>query len=187
MAGEMRTTKGTGTMILGLLGVMALGVGAGCSSEGGGGGTKPNPVSWKTDTVSLTASDFWIVADGLTYFGNPNPIDIHSDPGDPTYTTLELVWNERGREMRFFTYFQADATTWSSNEMRTYNGQPEATVDWLFYEGTFFQSPIGATFHGDLDLMNNASDPFRGELHLHGLALSTTLAGSASGTTLGMP
>jgi hypothetical protein len=101
----------------------------------------------------------------------------HSDPGFGTYTTLELIWTEGGREMRYFIYFSANASGWWSSEMRTYNGQT-GLADWLYYDGTFFQSPLGAAFHGDIDLTNAAGDPYRGELHLHGLVLSTTLSGN---------
>jgi hypothetical protein len=135
-----------------------------------------NPVAWQTPTVSLAADDFWIVANGTRFESKGAAVDVHSDPGDPTYTTLELRWGENGREMRFFIYFYApDATGWFSNEMRTYNNAPVS--DWLMYRGTFFLSPIGSAFHGDLDLTNSPSDAIRGELHLHGLRLSTALTG----------
>jgi hypothetical protein len=169
-----------GGVVAGLLGMAVLAVSAGCSSQaspaspgpGPTSTTSANPVAWSTSTVSLTASDFWIVADGQTYLANPNAVDVHSDPGDSMYTTLELVWTERGREMRFFTYFYSDGSSkWWSNEMRTYDGQPSG--DWLFYTGMFFQSPYGSPFRGDVDLKNDASDSIRGELHLHGLVLST--------------
>jgi hypothetical protein len=180
VATEKRRTAGG--VVAGLLGMAALAVTAGCSSQaspaGPGSGPGPtsttsaNPVAWSTSTVSLTASDFWIVADGQTYLANPNAVDVHSDPGDSMYTTLELVWTEHGREMRFFTYFYSDGTSsWWSNEMRTYNGQ--ASSDWLFYTGMFFQSPYGSAFKGDVDLTNDASDAIRGELHLHGVVLMT--------------
>ena len=135
-----------------------------------------NPVAWQTSTVSLTATDFWIVADGERFTGTGG-IDVHSDPGYGAYTTLELIWTEKSREMRFFTYFNADPSGWWSNEMRTYNGQT-GSADWLYYRGTFFKSPLGTPFQGDLDLTNVAADPYRGELHLRGLVLSTTLSGS---------
>jgi hypothetical protein len=177
---EKRRTARAG-VVAGLLGVAAaLAGGAGCSSQASPGSPGPgptsttstNPVAWSTSTVSLTASDFWIIADGQTYLANPNAVDVHSDPGDSMYTTLELVWTEHGREMRFFTYFYSDgSSSWWSNEMRTYNGQPSA--DWLFYDGMFFQSPYGSSFRGDVDLTNDASDSIRGELHLHGVVLNT--------------
>ena len=176
-----------GRAIAGLIAIAAVALAAGCSSQvspagpgstagtTGTTGTTGNPVTWSTSTVSLSASDFWIVADGQTYLANPNAVDVHSDPGDATYTTLELTWTERGREMRFFTYFHADGTTWWSDEMRTYNGQ--TTANWLFYTGMFFQTPFGSGFRGDVDLTNDASDPIRGELHLHGTVLRTIWSG----------
>jgi hypothetical protein len=136
-----------------------------------------NPVAWQTSTVSLTASDFWIVADGQRFSGTAAGIDVHSDPGYGAYTTLELIWTEKDREMRFFTYFSADPSGWWSSEIRTYNGQT-GLADWLYYRGTFFKAPIGTSFQGDLDLTNVPADPYRGELHLRGLVLSTTLSGS---------
>jgi len=150
-----------------------------------GGAVAKNPVAWQTSTVSLIADDFWIVANGTRFDGKGLAIDVHSDPGDPTYTSLELIWTEQGREMRFFIYFYApDPSGWFSNEMRTYDGQVDS--DWLFYRGTFFLSPIGSAFHGDLDVTNVASDATRGELHLHGVTLSTDLSGICSfGSCLG--
>ncbi len=165
------TEKGTKARVaVALIGMGLMAAAGGCSSSGTG------PVAWKTDTVSLTASEFWIVADGQTYAGSGSAVDVHSDPGDPTYTTLELIWTEHGREMRYFTYFHADGRQWWSDEMRTFDAQPSS--DWLFYHGTYFSSPVGAAFHGDVDLTNDATDSIRGELHLHGLALSTTLGSS---------
>jgi hypothetical protein len=134
------------------------------------------PVAWKTGTVSLTADAFWIVADGQCYTSRGATVDVHSDPGDSRYTSLELIWTESGREMRLFIYLKADASGWWSEEMRTYDGQlPDS--DWLYYYGKFFASPIGQAFQGDLVLTNDAQDGIRGELHLLGLTLSTTMSG----------
>jgi hypothetical protein len=135
------------------------------------------PVSWQTSTVSLKAMAFGIVADGKCYTSASAAVSVHSDPGDSRYTTLELTWTEDSREMRYFLYFAADGKGWRSNEMRTYNGQRPYS-DWLYYHGTFFQSPIGEAFTGNIDLTNDPTDTLRGELHLHGVTLSTTLSGT---------
>jgi len=172
------------TRLLGWLGfiscMLVLPAVAGCEpstlESGNDASASANPAAWQTSTVKLTASDFWIVADGQRFNGTAG-IDVHSDPGSGTYTTLELIWSEQNREMRFFIYFNADTSGWWSNEMRTYNGQM-GLADWLYYEGEFFPSPIGVPFRGDVDLTNAAGDPYRGELHLRGLELSTTLSGS---------
>ena len=155
---------------LGLL-VGALGL-AGCGTPGP---LDTDPVAWQTATVSLAADDFWIVADGQSFPAPSVAVDVHSDPGEPASTTLEVTWRDHDREMRFLAYFSADETSWWSDEIRTYDAQ--ASGEWLYYEGTFFKSPIGAPFHGNIDLTNASSDPFRGELHILGLTLSTTLTG----------
>jgi hypothetical protein len=134
------------------------------------------PVAWRTGTVSLQADAFWILADGQCYTSKNAVVQVHSDPGDPVYTSLELIWTELGREMRFFIYFKANPSNWWSEEMRTYDGQ-QPYSDWLYYYGSFFQSPIGQAFRGDVDLTNDARDAIRGRLHLGGLTLTTTLKG----------
>lgn len=139
---------------------------------------KPDSPSLHTPQVSLVTSDFWIMADGMRFNGGSTEIDVHGDPGSPDYTTLELVWNENDREMRFNIYFAADAKSWWAEEMRTYDGQVDG--DWLRYTGPFFKSPIGQTFHGDVDLINDRSDRIRGEVHIHGLTMSTSLTGRSS-------
>lgn len=162
------------------------------SGSGGAGGAGPNesinvggeirtpcdalPVKWQTGTVSLQAGAFWIVANGQCYTSRGAAVQVHSDPGWSRYTTLELIWTELGREMRFFIYLYADSSSWWSDEMRTYDGQ-QPYGDWLFYYGKFFSSSIGQTFHGDIDLTNDPQDEIRGELHLRGLTLSTTMTG----------
>jgi hypothetical protein len=133
------------------------------------------PVAWQTPTAALSAREFSIVANGLCFTSSGATVDVHSDPGTSTYTTLELIWTEHAREMRFFLYLSADASGWWSSEIRTYNAQPSA--DWIHYEGPFFHSPQGSPYSGDVDLVDPSIPP-RGELHLHGLQLSTTLSGS---------
>jgi hypothetical protein len=140
-------------------------------------GAALNPVAWTTPTVSLTADDFWIIADGQRFIGNPAGLSLHSDPGDATYTTLELTWDERDVEMRLNIYFSAGPTGWWSPEVRTYDAQPDPNANWLYYDGTFFKSAIGAAYRGDVDLTTGTNVLSGGELHMHGLILSTTLAG----------
>ncbi len=148
----------------------------GSSGSVGGVACNAPPVAWQTGTVSLKADAFWIVADGQCYTSRGLPVQVHSDPGWSQYTSLELVWTELGREMRFFIYLYANPASWWSDEMRTYDGQMPYS-DWLFYYGEFFTSPIGQAWSGDLDLVNDAQDQIRGELHLRGLTLSTTMTG----------
>ena len=134
------------------------------------------PVSFETSTVSFRAESFWILANDECYTTRGAAVQVHSDPGDSRYTSLELVWTELEREMRLFIYFSADASGWWSNEMRTYDGS-RPYGEWLYYYGDYFGTPIGQVFQGDLSLTNDAKDSIRGQLHVHGLILSTTLTG----------
>ena len=78
-------------------------------------------------------------------------VSIHSDPGDPTYRTLEVEWTEQGVEQRLYLYFAADDTDWWVSEIRTRDGYPDA--DWIAYHGPFFRTPRGETFEGDVHLI----------------------------------
>jgi hypothetical protein len=129
----------------------------------------PNPVAWKTETVTLTADDFWIDVDGQR-FKTMADLSVHSDPGWNHYTTLELSWNEHGTEQRLFVYFKSDGTKWWSEEIRTYDGKPKP--EWIYYFGRFFDQPVGQPFSGDLDLHNNGpADTSHGVIHFKNLRL----------------
>lgn len=133
-----------------------------------------NPVSWQIPTVQLQADDFWIVADGVRYGSADAVTSVHSYPLGVVFE-FEVTWQEKGREMRLAIYFGADATQWWSPKISTYNGQVQ--TDWLNYEGVFFQSPLGTSYRGNIDLTNATTDPYRGELHIHGLVLSISMQG----------
>jgi hypothetical protein len=47
-------------------------------------------------------------------------------------------------------YFGGDATAWWVDEVRIYNGAVDAK--WLYAKGTFFKTPLGATWAGDQDI-----------------------------------
>ena len=134
----------------------------GADDDGGAG----NQVSWKTDVVSLECADFYIVADGQTFYADVDQVDVHSDPGDEGYCTLELIWQENGVEMRLNMYFKADAQKWWSDEIRTYDGQVNG--DWIYYTGTFFESALGEAFSGSLEIPSGSatSRVHFGELNL---------------------
>ncbi len=75
------------------------------------------------------------------------PLTAHSDPGDATYTTLELTWpdgNNNATEMRLFMYFKSDGDNWWVNEMRTYDGTIPG--DWIYYRNNYFSTPRGSMF-----------------------------------------
>lgn len=136
-----------------------------------------NSISWKTDFATLTADNFYLTANGKTFYGksDPNtpPMSIHSDPGNPKYTSLEVMWVEQGVQMRLFIYFTSDGKQWWSKEFRTYNGQAQG--DWIYYYGDFFRSTLGTPYAAKtLDLTSTKFGP--GTVHFDNLSISTRFA-----------
>ncbi len=114
-----------------------------------------------TRQVALTADALTIDAGGRR-FVTVQPLEVHGDPGDAGYTTLELTWHELGVEMRLNVYFLSDGREWWSNEIRTYDGSAQG--GWITYNGDFFRRPLGAPFTGDFTIAT--PDPAVGRLHL---------------------
>ena len=121
-------------------------------------------VNWTTPQVTLSASDLSITTNGTTF--NPSNTSIHSDPGTPSYTTLEATWYEQGVEMRLYMYLGVDNGQWKVTEIRTYNGQVNG--DWLYYPG-FTGGSLGSAYNGNLDL--NSTSGGTGVLHFSNLHL----------------
>jgi hypothetical protein len=139
-------------------------------------GSTDNAVAWATDRVSLEADDFRIMADGAEFLGSGGA-ELHSDPGDPDYTTLEVEWQENGVEMRLYMYFEAVGAVWHCYEMRTYDGQPGGHWDWIYYTGPFFESPLGEAFTGSVTLesdSDNEDNEYSGQVQFVNLRLLPT-------------
>lgn len=113
------------------------------------GAASPSGVSWSTSRVSLAADDFTLEVNDLT-FGDDVFADLHSDPGDDEYWTLEASWREHDVGQRLYMYFGADGTDWWVDEIRTYDGHEEG--EWVFAYGPFFQTPLGQAFEGDIEV-----------------------------------
>ena len=131
--------------------ILLIGLGGGVLMTGGGPaiGIGGNHVDWKTNVVRFEADDFWIDANGQRFYGSPKA-DVHSDPGDATYRTLELTWQEHGVEMRMNLYFTGDGSTTWINELRVYDGT--STPKWKTVTGRYAAVPLEATWTGDLDV-----------------------------------
>lgn len=117
-------------------------------------------VFYATNSVILKADDFVIKANGKEFRPKGKVVSVHSDPpefGENQKTTLELIWDDGGVEMRTFLYFSYVKSTnvWTLDETRTYNGKTPG--DWLFYYSNtpismnMFQQPYKKT----LDLTSN--------------------------------
>lgn len=109
---------------------------------------QPAPIDIDRPCFRLAASDFWIqLNDGRIFNLNPaeaSNIQIHCDPGNNSYTTIEVTWHQHGVLMRFFAYLRSDGSSWWSDELRIYDGGAQS--DWLYAYGDFFRSPRGQPF-----------------------------------------
>ena len=165
-----------GALLLVAIGGGVLGAGGGRQAAVGPGPTAMaanDQISWSTEVVALTAREFTITAGGRTFRAATPKVDISSDPGNATYRTLEATWQEHGVEMRLSLYFGGDASTWWVSEVRIYNGA--AGGKWLYAKGPFFQTPLGAGWAGDQDILMTDVDGVGGgpgSVHLGGLTLA---------------
>lgn len=108
--------------------------------------------SWTTSRVVFTSNTFTIDVGGQRYSPIGVHVDVNTDPGDATYATLELSWQEHGVPMNVNVYFAADAANWWVTEMRTYNGKAPSAADWVTFMGDEFRTPLGGTYSGDVNL-----------------------------------
>ena len=98
-------------------------------------------------------------------------VDVHSDPGISDYCTLEVTWFEYDVEMRLYIYFTASDTHFWANEIRTYTGK-DTDAEWIYYTGEFFKTELNSPFKGNVDLVSDEENPFKGRIHFENLTLS---------------
>ncbi|MBN2303729.1 MAG: hypothetical protein JXQ72_04595 [Anaerolineae bacterium] len=129
-----------------------------------------NAVEWVTDTVSLTAENFYVVAGGKVYLADVDEVVVGGDPGSESYTTLEIEWEEYDTPMRVYIYFEADGENWQAFEIRTYDGS--AYGEWIYYDTEqYFTSPLGEAFADDFLVEYGSAS-----LVFEGLELQVTFA-----------
>jgi hypothetical protein len=139
-------------------------------------------LSWRTEVVALAAREAWVEQDGLRLVGLP-AARIASDPGDLSRWTLEASWPERGRDQRLTLYFEADERTWWIDSVRTWNSAAKQGSDATF-EGPLFETPLGQTVEGDLDLtMPGVQGPTT--VHLGGLRIAVSPTSTVNEPALG--
>jgi hypothetical protein len=108
--------------------------------------------SWTTSRVVFTSNTFTIDVGGQQFSPTGVHVDVHTDPGNATYATLELSWQQSGVLMNVNVYFAADAANWWVTEMRTSNGKAGTATDWVTFMGDEFRTPLGHGYAGDVDL-----------------------------------
>lgn len=143
-------------------------------------------VTWDSGAARFEADSYQIHV-GDTVFTGSGPAEVDSDPGDPTYRTLEVVWHEQGVEQRMNLYFAADAEDWWVTEVRTYDGEAEG--EWINYWAVgqppqeMFRTPRGESFEGDVLLAGFGRFP--AVLEIEGLRLTAFAPGTGPGPLVG--
>lgn len=138
----------------------------------------PQGISWNTKTLSFQSDSLVIVANGQTFTAPVTGVTVHSDPGGPTYTTLEATWFDAGTEMRLNMYVKADANRWWVTEARTYGGADPGK--WVYYTDGTTLAPFTATLGSTLTLPNvvmtsDAGHPDTGTVTMANVSLKTKL------------
>jgi len=107
-------------------------------------------IVWDSGIVRLTADAIRITAGGQVFTAQVPDVSIHSDPGNATSRTLEVEWQEQGREQRVFLYLAADTVSWWVSELRVLDGTAQA--EWVAFQGPLWRTAIGGSWHGDVRL-----------------------------------
>lgn len=147
---------------------------------------RAHSVTWDSGAARFEAGSYEIRVGDAVFTGD-GPADVHSDPGDPTYRTLEVTWYEQGVEQRMNLYFSADADDWWVTEIRTYEGMIDG--DWIDYtvvgepSREMLKTPRGQSFEGDVLLMGSGRVP--AELAIEGLRLTAFMPGTGPGPLVG--
>jgi hypothetical protein len=148
---------------------------------GPGSPASPSPGASATPAVVLDSGVVRLTADSITiHVGDrtfPVPAvsgmsaaQVHSDPGSAVYRTLEVEWTDQGAPLRLYLYFAADDDSWWVSEIRTYDGSPNGA--WIFYQGPFFEAPLGLGWTGDFDGVADSSERgVPGRLEIRGMRL----------------
>lgn len=126
-----------------------------------------NAVNWSTPYVSLSATNFYLNIDNNNLFISNPTINVHSDPGDDNYTSLELSWNENDVNMFMTLYFKMLNGMWKVSEVRTSDG---VHLGQALYYPEFGNSPKGSPY--TVNNFNLVSNDGRGKIHFENLNLS---------------
>jgi hypothetical protein len=136
-------------------------------------------IVWDSGSVRFEADDFEVRV-GDKVFQGIGPTLVDSDPGDPEYRTLEIIWQEHGVEQRMNLYFGADEDEWWISEVRTYDGLEDG--EWINYVvvgemwNDMLRTTKRGTYEGDVQLVGWGRVP--GEVLIEGLRLTPFAAGT---------
>ncbi len=166
-------------LVVAVIGGVAAGAGALPGDRGAAVERIGRPVHWTTEVVDLSAEDLWLQVGGQVVVPpDDSQIEIHSDPGDAGYWTLEIAWTQGPVKQMINLYFAADDRGWRITEARIRDGR--VPDDWLELQGDIASAPLGAAFSGDIDLVlqdRTGPDTGPGRLVMRGVQLATRAGG----------
>ena len=103
-----------------------------------------NSIDWTTETVSLTADNFYIRANDKLFTADVAAIDIQGETISEATTILEVAWLENDVEMGVYMAFEIEDGQWQAYEIRFKDGTPES--NWIVFEGENFTTPLGQSY-----------------------------------------
>lgn len=147
----------------------------------GPGGGPANPVRFESAFGSLIANDLQLTVDGRV-FRVPTSVTQAgvtelSLAGATTYGRLTVLWRDGATPMALVMHLAADAHTWWVSEIVVSDAR-SGPSGWLYFEGPFFERPVGTSFKGSIDLSSVRSTYGSiGSLNFGELDLSAFAAG----------
>lgn len=156
---------------------------------GPGRGGPPNPVRIESAFGSLVASDLELTVDGRVFRVPPSATQAGvtelSLAGTATYGRLTVQWHDGATPMTLVMHFAADSHTWWVSEIVASDGR-SGPSGWLYFEGPFFERPVGTSFKGSSDRSSVRSTyGATGSLQFGELSLSAFASGSPRNPTTG--
>jgi hypothetical protein len=139
----------------------------------GAGSGKP-AFDWQTQVATLEANSLTVHASNADFVA-PADANLHSDPGTPSYRTLEMSWNAGAVPMNLSIYLAADDMNWWVAEIRTYDGRSPG--EWLHYQAPQIRAALGESYVGNLDVSSGAG-AVSGRLTIDGMRLTAFAPGT---------
>ncbi|MGO9178664.1 MAG: hypothetical protein ACLQBX_10100 [Candidatus Limnocylindrales bacterium] len=150
------------------------------------GTTTVNSIGVTTIFGTFSASDFELIigdrsfTDGPSGWSRPSSsagLDV-SFTGSADFGSFELHWIEHAAPMTLVAYFAANAHDWWVSEIVASEGRPDGK-GWLYFEGLFFERPLGSPYRGEAALTSSRStDGLTATLRFGRLDLRAFEAGS---------
>lgn len=138
-------------------------------------------IDWTTASAGLRAAAL-TVSIGELRLPAASGAHLHSDPGTPTYRTLEAEWTDEAGRYRIYVYFGADEAWWWVDGISV-RGGPAGEVRAAF-AGPLFRTRRGERWQGDVTLVVER-DGTVARLEARELDLVAFLPGTGPGPMVG--